>query len=119
MLIEHWIFYMKKHISLISLGFLAILMLSGCWRQEIVDFRITVSPLRSDVCAELILNRLDSIQGVEKSSANPDEGWIEVRYDSTKIAKKNLEILISKLGFDANGLPADQASQANLPEACR
>ncbi len=60
---------------------------------------------------------------VSKVVVHWDTGDIEIRYDSMKLGRKNLEFAIMELGYDVKTEPvdliADDSAKASLPEACR
>lgn len=112
---------MKKNI-LVLLSFVSLLMAGVSCRQH--DFRtvvVNVPEMRNKACVNAIAKRLGTSPGLHKNSVKFDitNRKIRVTYDSLLTADKNIEFLIAKAGFSANGIPADKKAQAALPAECR
>lgn len=111
---------MKKNV-LILIGVVSLLMAGVSCRQH--DFRtivIEVPEMRNQACVKAIVKTLGTSPGLRENSVNFDviNRQITVTYDSLLTADKNIEFLIAKAGFAANGIPADKKAQAALPEEC-
>ena len=54
-------------------------------------------------------------------SVTPDAATrtVLVRYDSEKLAIKNIEFMIAGTGYQANELPPSESARSKLPEGCK
>lgn len=85
--------------------------LCGCRRTDVRDFEIKVPALTHENSSKVVkaLMGFDGVRDVAKLQKNTiviDESarTIKVKYDSMKVAKKNLEMAIASAGFEANGV---------------
>lgn len=109
-----------------AIAILAALVLCGCRRTDVRDFEIKVPELTQKNSAGIV-NALMAYEGVldvakrEKNSITVDtvSKTVKVRYDSMKVAKKNLEMAIALAGFEANGVTPESvgAKRASAAEA--
>ncbi len=108
-----------------AIAILAAIVLCGCRRTDVRDFEIKVPEL-TQKNASVVVNALMAYEGVtdvakrEKNSITVDAEAkvVKVRYDSMKVAKKNLEMAIALAGFEANGVTPESvgAKRAATPE---
>jgi len=100
--------------------------LCGCRRTDVRDFEIKVPALTRENATKIVgsLMVYDGVQDVaklQKDSIVIDESahTIKVKYDSMKVAKKNLEMAIALAGFEANGVTPESvgAKRAATAEA--
>lgn len=85
--------------------------LCGCRRTDVRDFEIKVPALTRENSSKVVgaLMQYDGVRDVAKLEKNTvviDESsrTVKVKYDSMKVAKKNLEMAIARAGFEANGV---------------
>ena len=83
--------------------------LCGCRRTDVRDFEIKVPALTRENSSKVVgaLMQYDGVRDVAKLEKNTvviDESsrTVKVKYDSMKVAKKNLEMAIARAGFEAN-----------------
>lgn len=83
----------------------------GCRRTDVRTFDISVPALTRDNSAKVVgaLMGFEGVSDVAKLQKNTiviDESThtIKVKYDSMKVAKKNLEMAIAQAGYEANGV---------------
>ena len=108
-----------------AIAILAALVLCGCRRTDVRDFEIKVPEL-TQKNASAVVNSLMAYEGVtdvakrEKNTivVDTEARVVKVRYDSMKVAKKNLEMAIALAGFEANGVTPESvgAKRAAPPE---
>lgn len=100
--------------------------LCGCRRTDVRDFEIKVPALTRENSSQIVgaLMGYDGVRDVAKLQKNSvviDESahTIKVKYDSMKVAKKNLEMAIALAGFEANGVTPESvgAKRAATTEA--
>jgi copper chaperone CopZ len=97
------------------------LLCVGCFRQDVVTIDIAIPQMRSQPCAERIIQSLGRLEqgaivGLETDLEN---GVLSVTYNAMRLAKKNIEYAITDAGFEANGEAADAEARQALPEECR
>ncbi len=112
---------MKLHL-LALLGIVGLLVSSTSCRQH--DYRelvINVPDMRNEACVRVISGSLSRTPGLQRESVKIDvpSRTITLVYDSLLAADKNVEFLVVKAGFSANGIPADPKAAAALPPECR
>ena len=91
----------------------------GCYRQDIIVFPVRVPQMKSEACAKMIEDHIYRLEGVQNVDTDVAKRTVIVTYDSKRIARKNVELLIVTIGFDANGLPAKPEARAALPQKYR
>ncbi len=103
-----------KKISLI-LALLALVLGSSCRRTDLQTHTILIPEMRTDMDAIMIKSVMTGISGIapDKIEVSLTDRSVSFEYESMVIAKKNLEILISDLGFSANEIPPDPKASAN------
>ena len=87
--------------------------LAGCRRVDWRDFDVKVpTATAADVAA--MRGALAQYEGVDATSIAFDESArvLRLRYDSMKLAKKNIEMTIARLGFAANGVTPESIGAA-------
>ena len=96
---------------------LALLAFAGCRQTDERDFTVTVPALvqkDAEAVSGVIREALAGCSGIDMSSLQFDSEnhCVKLRYDSMQIAKKNIEMAIAKVGFEANGVKPDQVPRA-------
>lgn len=83
----------------------AVMVFAGCRRTDVRDFEVSIPALSAET-EPAIRQSLAMFGGIEKSSLKFDRksGKLVLRYDSMQLAKKNIEMVIAKAGFEANGV---------------
>lgn len=71
---------------------------------------ITLSGVSGEVDVQSVSNTLARLDGVFDNSITFQGRSVKVRYDSMKLARKNLEYAIAEAGFGANDIPARRAA---------
>lgn len=107
---------------LILLG-IAGLLTSGisCRQHDYREITIEVPEMRNSACVRVISGALSRAPGLKREAVKFDipSRKITVVYDSLLAADKNIEFMVVKAGFSANGIPADSNAAAALPPECR
>lgn len=77
--------------------------------------------MHNSACVRVISGALSRTPGLQRESVNFDIPGrkITLVYDSLLAADKNIEFMVVKAGFSANGIPADPEAAAALPPDCR
>ena len=113
---------MKKHISILFGVLLLALSGSSCRQHDYRTLVINVPEMRNQACVREISKALARSPGLTRRNSvkfDIPKRQITVTYDSLLTANKNLEFLVVKAGFEANGIPADKKAAAALPPDCR
>jgi len=95
-----------------------ITLSSGCFRKDIQTLEVQVPEMKSSECSKIIQGALSRIEGIISAEPDIDNHVLTVTYDSTKLAIKNIEYLITGVGFDANGNPGNPNAKKGLPAEC-
>ena len=91
----------------------------GCFRQDHITFAVHVPAMKTPACAKMIQEALGRMEGISAAEPSLTDHTITVVYDDRRLARKNIEFLITGLGFDANGEPGKPEAKAALPAECR
>ncbi len=102
-----------------SLLALIIILAAGvvsCRQQDIRTIEIRIPEMKNQVCMELVVKKLSGVPGVRRDTIviDMDKRIASVKYDSLKLAKKNIEFAIAESGFAANDVPANEAAAKKL-----
>jgi periplasmic mercuric ion binding protein len=82
----------------------------------------TVAVLTSSTCDEckmIIEAALKKVKGVKKSNLNLETHIVTVTYANRKTDEDKIRLAISKAGYDADDIKADQEAYDNLPKCCK
>jgi periplasmic mercuric ion binding protein len=71
------------------------------------------------MCKERIEGCLAFEKGVKTSSLDVDTKVVTVIYNPAKTSPEQLRKTLSKLGYDADTIPANQTAYAKLPACCK
>lgn len=107
-------FFRQTTQGILGIAFMAC-MAGGCFRQEVQTLIVQVPQMSGEACSRVIQTALASVDGLQSAQADLDARTITVKYDSSKIARRNIEFVIAGAGFDANDIPA----RAPLPATCK
>ena len=105
---------MKKIISLFTLILLSI---TGA-KAQIIESKITTSG-QCEHCKETIEKNIRFEKGVKKVAFDEKTHVVTVKYDETKTNLKDIQIAISKLGYDADSISADPKAYEKLNSCCK
>lgn len=87
--------------------------------QKNNDTLIVKSTTICDMCEKTIETEMIYEKGVQKVEVNLDDATVQVVYDSRKTTPEKIRTAISKLGYMADGVPADEAAWNKLPACCK
>jgi copper chaperone CopZ len=102
-----------------SLPFAALLLLAGCFRNDIRTETFKIKQLRTQEGVQIIAKALQPVSGIKEIRPDLDKHELTVVFDGLSGYIKNIEYAIVKAGFDLPNWPADPADKAKLPEALR
>lgn len=72
-----------------------------------------------EMCKDRIEKGLAWEKGVKDVSLNLETKIVTVKYRTTKTTPEKIRLAISKLGYDADGIPADTKAYEKLPSCCK
>lgn len=95
--------------------------LASCRQSRPREVAIDVPAMGGTACGEIVSNAVVATDGVYRDSVRLDltQRKVNVRFDSMRVAVKNIEHAIADAGFDANTIPGREEARARLPADCR
>jgi len=108
---------MKMIIKLASLV-LVFLLFSLHGKAQLNTVKIITSSLCS-TCKKAIEHNLSFEKGVKSATVDIDTKVLTVAYDQKKTNPEKIRIAVTKIGYDADSLKADQKAFNKLPECCK
>jgi len=72
-----------------------------------------------DMCKETIEKAMAYEKGVKKSNLDVDSKMLGVWFNPAKTNSENIRISITKIGYDADNLPAENKAYQKLNECCK
>ena len=75
--------------------------------------------LQCEMCKERIMNELSFEKGIKDIEVNIEEKTVTVTYNTEKITPEKIRMAISKIGYDADDVPADPVAYSKLPRCCQ
>lgn len=105
---------MKKLISLI----IATLFSIAGVHAQVIASKIKTSG-QCEHCKETIEKNIRFEKGIKKVVFDEKTQIVTVKFDESKTTLKNIQIAISKLGYDADSIPADPKAYENLNACCK
>ena len=111
--------YRRLHIASVLSMTVAIVLGTGCFRQDKRTITVQVPQLRSEECLRFIQDAVKPVEGIEQVTPHYEQGTLDVTYNAMKLGIRNIEFVIAGAGFDANDTKAPANVRAALPEGCR
>lgn len=108
---------MKK--SQLTAVVLFIFILSAFKSDAQIDSVKIITSSLCSTCKKKIEHELSFEKGVKESVVNVETKELTVVYDSKKTNPEKLRIAVTKIGYDADSLKADQKAFNRLPECCK
>ncbi len=97
----------------------ALLLLAGCFRNDIRTETFQIAQLRSEESAMMVAQALRQVTGIKEVRPDIQQHTLTVVFNGLEVYIKNIEYAIVKAGFDLPNCPADPADKAKLPEGMR
>ena len=111
-----------KKISII----LTMVLLYGCLSiisqnsaNNIKIDEIIIPTAQCNMCVANIGNALNGVDGILKYKVELETDQVKIKYNTDKISLQGIEQLISKAGYQANNLPADEDAYNKLAMCCK
>ncbi len=106
---------LKKSIIL----FPVLLLLAGCFRNDLRTETFEIKQLRTQDATARISQALRAVAGIKEVRPDLEKHTLTVVFNGLECYIKNIEYAIVKAGFDLPNWPADPADKAKLPEVLR
>jgi len=98
---------------------IAVLLLAGCFRNDIRTATYPIEQLRSPQAAQALANSMRGLNGLKEFRPNLENKTLTVVFNGRELYLKNIEYAIVKGGFDLPNWPAEAVDKAKLPEELR
>ena len=108
---------MKKIFLLVTTLF-TIVFISKAQRNFNSEISIKTSAV-CEMCKETIENALAFEKGISKAFLNVETKMVTVNYNSTKTTPLKIKTAITKVGYDADELVADEKAYNKLDSCCK
>ena len=103
---------------LIIAGFLALTS-SGAFAQSKQDSVKIQTSAQCGMCKDRIEETLAFEKGVKKTNQDLETKIVTVWFKSSKTSSENIRLALTKVGYDADDLLADQKAYQKLPACCK
>ena len=92
---------------------------NGHAQQKKADTVVIKSSTVCGMCKERIESAMAFEKGVKSSEVDLDHGTVTIVYNPAKTSADKLRVILSKIGYDADSIPADEKAYAKLPACCK
>jgi copper chaperone CopZ len=86
---------------------------------RVVEVKISVPSIRCSNCAKTVSKAVSSRSGVKHVTVDTKQKIALVKYDEKMLELSDLEMAISKAGYDANDIKRDPNAYKELDECCK
>ncbi len=86
---------------------------------QLVEVTISVPTIRCSNCAKTVSKAVSSLSGVKDVAVDKKQKIALVKYDDKMLKLSDLEMAISKAGYDANDVKRDPNAYKELDECCK
>ncbi|MEO8067772.1 MAG: heavy-metal-associated domain-containing protein [Flavobacteriales bacterium] len=97
---------------------LLLIWVSATAQKDIAQLDVKTSTV-CDMCEKTIETELIYEKGIQKVDVHLDDAVVHVEYDTRKTTPEKIRTAISKLGYMADGIAADEAAWNKLPACCK
>lgn len=111
-------YYNMKKLSVL-LGIFLIFGASGVWAQKQAAVINIQTSAQCEMCKEAIEEAFAFEKGVVSSELNEETKIVEVKYKEKKTSPEKLRLSLSKIGYDADDVKADEKAYMKLPTCCK
>jgi copper chaperone CopZ len=111
---------MKTLKAITSSLIIAIVMMVSAEKAaaQVAEIKIKTSAT-CDMCKETIEKNLAFEKGIKKSVLDVDTKIVTVTYNAEKTSPEKIRQAISKIGYDADEVPADPKAYKKLDDCCK
>ena len=103
-----------KYLILSILSLIAVNTYAG--KYEKVNIQTSAV---SDMCKDKLESTFAKVDGVVYSNLNLQNKKLLVKYDPNIIQAEQIQNIVRKAGYDADGLEADSEAYSNLNKCCK
>lgn len=108
---------MKRNIII---AIFAIMLLSiNLKAEENLTVSVIKSPVWCEMCDATLQKGLKKLPAVQEVLVDLEKQEVTVKYDESKSSLDKIRRAISKLGYDADDVPADKTAYKKLPNCCK
>ena len=111
---------MKKLIQSIVLVMLVVISITGYSQtvNSVEKLEIKTSA-QCDMCKQTIEKAMAYEKGVKSFDLNVETATLTVEYVTKKTTPEKIREAVTKVGYDADEMPADKKAYDNLPGCCK
>ena len=110
---------MKKMISILAIILtISTLVCNAVEPPKTAELKIKTSA-KCSMCKKRIERDLGVSKGIANSNLNLDDKVVTIKYNTKKTSPEKIKEVISKIGYDADEVVADQKSHDALPGCCQ
>ncbi|MDP6143897.1 MAG: heavy metal-associated domain-containing protein [Candidatus Marinimicrobia bacterium] len=92
---------------------------SASGNANVSAVKIGLPTAQCGMCQQTIQEGLEALDGVQLAYVNLNEAKVMIKYNRTKLDVSDLEQTISKTGYQASDVPADENAYSKLPTCCK
>ena len=108
-----------KIIFTIALFFIAVLQVSSQERADKVDTVKIQTSAKCNMCKERLEHDMAFEKGVKSVELDLDTKVLTITYKENKTTEEKLKTAVTKIGYDADEMVADQKAHDRLPACCQ
>ncbi len=97
----------------------AVILLSINLKADDIKTAVIKSSVWCEHCDATVHKGLKKLPAIKEVKVDLDKKEITVKYDAGKTSLEKVRTAISKLGYDADDIPADRAAYRKLPNCCK
>ena len=108
--------------AIVAIVFGTTLGFSSCAQEsqaKVEEVAIKIPTASCEMCAETITKAVQTVDGVKEATVDLDMKIVHVKYIPSKAKQTDLELAVSKSGYDANEARRDSVAYENLPACCK
>jgi cation transport ATPase len=114
---------MTKKIVFLLLYLFSISIAFSQEKDSIVSPKLSFVKIKTsavcDMCKETIEKAMAFEKGVKKSNLDVDSKMLSVWFNPKKTNSENIRVSITKIGYDADNLPAQNKAYQKLNDCCK
>ncbi|MFM7015664.1 MAG: heavy-metal-associated domain-containing protein [Bacteroidota bacterium] len=95
-----------------------LMLLNIGLQAQVIEAKIKTSG-QCEHCKETLEKNLRFEKGVKKVTFDIESQVVSVKFDQAKTSIKNIQVAITKLGYDADSLHADTKAYERLNACCK
>lgn len=107
-----------KTITTMIIAFVMLISVKSNAQATTAEVKIKTSAT-CDMCKETIEKNLAFEKGIKKSVLDVESKIVTVTYNPEKTSPEKIRLAISKIGYDADNIPADPKGFKKLDECCK